>query len=115
MLIWGFRWKAFSFRQIAYSCSRCGRSTVHTAIVERGRLTIFFIPVIPIGSRYGIICNLCGLRLRAVGDLKEQLQGLERTGQLDTRTGPIADKTDVWGEDKINLTVPKSSGPPVQW
>lgn len=97
MLIWGFRWKTFPICQIAYICSRCCRSTVHTAIVEKGRLTIFFIPVIPIGSRYGIFCNFCGLRLRAVADLKEQLQGLERTGQLEARTGAIADKTGVSG------------------
>jgi len=97
MLIWGFRWKTLSLGQIAYICSQCSRSTVHTAIVERGRLTIFFIPLIPIGSRYRIVCNLCGLRLRAAGDLEEQLRGLERTGQLEPRTGPIADKTGVWG------------------
>jgi hypothetical protein len=86
MLIWGVRWKTVPLGQVAYHCSNCVRSTVHTALVERGKITVFFIPMIPIGTRYMIVCNLCGLRLKAVANLKEQLQELERTGEVRTPT-----------------------------
>jgi hypothetical protein len=80
MLIWGIRWKTVPLGQLAYNCSHCGRATIHSAFVAKGKVTIFFIPLIPIGVKYMMVCNLCGLRLKAIGDLKEQLKGLERTG-----------------------------------
>ena len=80
VLICGFRRKVVPLRQVACPCSHCGRrSTVHTLVVERGKITVFFVPLIPIATRYWILCNLCGLRLKAVGALKEQLKGLERS------------------------------------
>jgi len=82
-IIWGRRWKTIPLGQLAYPCSHCGGSTF-TAVVEKGFITLFFVPLIPIGRRYMIGCNVCGLRLRAVAQLQEQLKELERTRQLPT-------------------------------
>jgi len=84
MLIWGIRWKIVPLGQLKYNCSHCGEPTFHTALAEKGKVTIFFIPLIPIGVKYMMVCNFCGMRLKAIGDLKEQLKGLERTGGVLT-------------------------------
>jgi hypothetical protein len=36
-------------------------------------LTLFFIPVIPLGGNFLIRCNLCGLTLKCSPELKEQI------------------------------------------
>lgn len=98
--IWGIRWKTVPLGQLAYNCSHCGRSTVHTAVVENGKFTLFFIPLIPIGKKYTIVCNSCGLRLKAVAKLQEQLKELERTGQLPT-SGPTESRPLPSAEAKV--------------
>jgi len=115
MLIWGFRWKTLSLGQIAYICSQCSRSTVHTAIVERGRLTILFIPLIPIGSGYRIVCNLCGLRLRAAGEPKGATSRAGAHRATRAPHGPNRRQKRRLGQmTKINFTVGKSSALPVR-
>ena len=82
MLIWGIRWIAITLGQLSYSCSHCQKTTVHSAIIRKGRFTLFFIPIFPIGKQYLIVCNLCGLRLKAVGNLQAQLEVWEKTGKF---------------------------------
>jgi hypothetical protein len=86
LIIYGIRRKIKGLGQLAYACSCCGRHTSHTAYTEREWLTLFFIPVIPFGKKYGLSCNLCGRRLHAVDDLKEQFRNWERTGRLEDPT-----------------------------
>lgn len=78
----GTRWKGAPIGQFSYPCTKCGKSVVHTAAIQRGKLTLFFIPLIPIGKKYLLICNLCGLRRNPVGNLLAQMQQLEQSGQL---------------------------------
>ena len=82
MLIWGIRWFTTTLGQLLYPCSQCGKKTVHSALVRKGRFTLFFIPLFPIGKKYLIACNLCGLRLRAVDNLRNQLEIWEKTGRF---------------------------------
>jgi DNA-directed RNA polymerase subunit RPC12/RpoP len=82
MIIWGIRWFATTLGQLLYSCSNCGKKTAHSAVVQKGWFTLFFIPLIPIGKKYLIVCNLCGLRLKAVDNLKAQLEGWAKTGRF---------------------------------
>ena len=82
MIIWGIRWFAKTLGQLLYGCSNCGKKTVHSAVVQKGWFTLFFIPLIPIGKKYVIVCNLCGLRLKAVDNLRNQLETWEKTGRF---------------------------------
>jgi hypothetical protein len=82
MLIWGIRWFTTVLGQLLYACTHCQKSTMHTATVRKGRFTLFFIPIFPIGKQYLITCNLCGLRLKAVDNLRAQLETWEKTGRL---------------------------------
>ena len=88
MIIWGIRWTAVILGQLLYACSHCQKQTMHSAIVRKGKFTLFFIPIFPVGRQYMISCNLCGLRLRAVGNLEAQLQQWEKTGQFPSGGTP---------------------------
>jgi hypothetical protein len=70
----GVRTKAKAIAQVERPCTKCGRSTVQTAVESSRWLTIFFIPMIPLGGKTRLVrCNLCGLTLRAAGELDAQL------------------------------------------
>jgi zinc-ribbon family len=70
----GVRTKAKAIGQTQRGCTKCTRPTVHTAVEVRRWLTLFFIPVIPLGGNsYVVRCNLCGLSLKASPEIKSQL------------------------------------------
>lgn len=73
----GVRTKAKAIAQVERPCTKCARSTVQTAIETNRWLTLFFIPVIPLGGSTRLVkCNLCGLTLRAVDALDSQLKAM---------------------------------------
>ncbi len=77
LIIWGVRLKRKMLGQMAYDCAQCGRKTCHTTYREREWFTLFFIPLIPFGKKYGLGCNVCGRRLRAINWLEAQLRQLD--------------------------------------
>jgi hypothetical protein len=81
-IIWGIRRKLKGLGQMGYDCAQCGRSTSHTTYRERSWLTLFFLPVIPLSKKFGLSCNVCGRRLRAVGALEAQLRERDQSGSV---------------------------------
>jgi len=70
----GVRTKAKPIAQVERPCTKCARNTVQTAFETKKWLTLFFVPVIPLGGATRFVkCNLCGLTLKAVCDLDAQL------------------------------------------
>ena len=69
----GTRTKAKAIGQVERPCTKCGRNTMQTAIESKRWFTLFFIPVIPLGSSQVVRCNLCGLTLKASPELQAQL------------------------------------------
>jgi hypothetical protein len=69
----GVRRKAKAIGQIERQCTKCTRPTVQTAVESQRWFTLFFIPVIPLGSNLAVRCNLCGLTLKGSPELKTQL------------------------------------------
>jgi zinc-ribbon family len=77
MLIWGTRWVTVVLGQFIRQCSNCPGSA-QSGVVRKGKFTLFFIPIFPIGKDYLLVCNVCGLRLRAVGSLLEELKQMDQ-------------------------------------
>jgi hypothetical protein len=77
--LFGARRTAKLIGQTERHCSKCTRPTVHSAIESRRWFTLFFVPVIPLGSSYAIRCNLCGLTLKGSPELKAQLSAKAAT------------------------------------
>ena len=71
--LFGVRRKAKVLGQVERPCSKCSRNTMQSAIESQRWFTLFFIPVIPLGSSCAIRCNLCGLTLKGSPELKTQL------------------------------------------
>lgn len=70
----GVRTKAKAIAQLDRACTKCARPTVQTAFETKKWLTLFFIPVIPLGGATRVVrCNVCGLTLKIAGDLDAQL------------------------------------------
>lgn len=94
MLIWGIRWTSVLLGQVTFTCPHCARALIHTALVEKGMFTLFFIPIFPVGKKYMIVCNLCGLRRRAGEDLQLQFKQWEQTGQFSAPASVQSQKSD---------------------
>jgi hypothetical protein len=71
--LFGMRTKAKSIGQVERSCSKCARSTMHNAVESQRWFTLFFIPVIPLGSNYVVRCGVCGLTTKGSPELKSQI------------------------------------------
>jgi hypothetical protein len=73
LFLFGVRTKAKPIAQIEYPCSKCARSTMYTAMESKRWFTLFFVPLIPLGSSHVVRCNLCGLVLKCSPELKARL------------------------------------------
>ena len=72
----GVKTKSKAIAQVERPCTKCARSTVQTAVEAKKWFTLFFIPLIPLGTTRYVKCNLCGLTLKAAGALDDQLAQL---------------------------------------
>ena len=63
-LIFGFGTKAQALGWVAAVCHVCGHSGSMMLVRERTRLSIFFIPLIPIRTRHVLECPVCQSRIR---------------------------------------------------
>ena len=69
----GWRSKAKALGQLENPCQKCSRSTVHAAIESKKWFTLFFIPVIPLGSKFVLRCGVCGLTTAGTEEVKNRL------------------------------------------
>lgn len=72
LFLFGFRTKGKALGQVERSCAKCARSTMHVAVEAKRWFTLFFIPVIPLGSSYALRCGVCGLATKGSPELKNQ-------------------------------------------
>jgi hypothetical protein len=82
LFVFGTRRRAKVIGQLSYSCSTCKTAVTRSAVVLTTWFTLFVIPIFPVGKKYQIVCNTCGLRNNAVNDLLLQLKSWEKTGQF---------------------------------
>jgi hypothetical protein len=45
---------------VSYVCEHCGQPGAHQLIERVRRFSVFFIPLIPLGSRHFDTCTVCG-------------------------------------------------------
>ena len=69
----GWRTKSKVLGQFENPCQKCSRPTVHAAIEAKKWFTLFFIPVIPLGSKFVLRCGVCGLSTVGTPELKSHL------------------------------------------
>jgi len=66
LLIFGFRTKAYPLGWVAAVCHVCGRSGNMLLVREVTKLSLFFIPLIPVRTKYVLECQnpMCRSRTR---------------------------------------------------
>ena len=75
--LFGVRTRSNGLAQIDQPCSKCSKHTIHTAVETKRWFTLFFIPIIPLGTSHLLGCNVCGLK---------QEWSPEQTARLTART-----------------------------
>ena len=73
LFFFGLRTKTRGIKQVECPCTKCARRTMFTAVEVKRYFTLFFIPVIPLGTKHLIRCNLCGLTLKCPPELEAQI------------------------------------------
>jgi hypothetical protein len=64
MIIYGVRRRNKVLGQMEIGCAKCQKPTMQTVVRTRPWMTLFFIPVFPIGKNTTSRCNLCGLQMK---------------------------------------------------
>jgi len=59
-IIFGSNDKKTNLGEVRRYCSLCGRETQHAREERTTRLTLYFIPVLPLKNRKVERCNICG-------------------------------------------------------
>ncbi|WP_460742660.1 zinc-ribbon domain-containing protein [Mariniluteicoccus endophyticus] len=60
MLIFGFSSYAKVLGVMMSLCGRCGNNAAHHVVRRGTKFSLFFIPLIPLSSRYALECSICG-------------------------------------------------------
>ena len=63
-LIFGFRTKAYPLGWVATVCQVCGQAGSLLLVREVTKLSLFFIPLIPVRSKHVVECQRCGSRVK---------------------------------------------------
>jgi hypothetical protein len=60
IILFGFRRKASRLATIFVMCGHCHTPAAHALTRTRRYFTLFFIPIIPLGTKYFTTCTMCG-------------------------------------------------------
>jgi zinc-ribbon family len=60
IILFGFRRRATRLATIFVMCAYCHTPAAHALTRTRRYFTLFFIPVIPLGTKYITTCTMCG-------------------------------------------------------
>ena len=64
LLIFGIRAKAYPLGWVAGLCHVCGRAGKLMLVREVTKLSVFFIPLLPLGTKYAVECQNPACRSR---------------------------------------------------
>ena len=79
MLIFGLSTRDFLMATLYFVCERCHNQGAHQLVRRVRRISLFFVPLIPVGTRYLDTCTVCG---RTVDVPREQAEQAAATGQV---------------------------------
>jgi predicted RNA-binding Zn-ribbon protein involved in translation (DUF1610 family) len=71
VILFGWRTTVSVLATLVFVCERCGNNAAHHLARRRRWFTLFFVPVIPLGSSHQDTCTACG---RVVGVSTEQAE-----------------------------------------
>jgi hypothetical protein len=60
IILFGFRRKSSRLATVFVLCAHCQTPAAHALTRTRRFFTLFFIPVLPLGTKYFTTCTMCG-------------------------------------------------------
>jgi hypothetical protein len=60
-LIFGWGWKTTPLSTTHLTCPRCGNHVAHPVQKQVLRISVFFVPLIPLKTKYTVTCTACAL------------------------------------------------------
>jgi zinc-ribbon family len=73
LILFGIKRKAYRLVTAFFLCGFCQTPAAQAVTRVRTFFTLFFIPVIPLGSKYSTTCTLCGQSGRIAKEVADQL------------------------------------------
>ncbi|GAA5172379.1 MULTISPECIES: zinc-ribbon domain-containing protein [Amycolatopsis] len=74
MIIYGWRRKVHDLATTTYLCARCGNPSAHVLRRAVTKVTLFFIPLFPVSSKYFTVCTFCGATNALTKDQAQEVQ-----------------------------------------
>jgi uncharacterized Zn finger protein len=71
MLIFGLGVQEVLLATLVFVCETCGNHAAHQLVKRVRKLSLFFIPLFPVGTRYLDTCTACGRVLEVSRDQAE--------------------------------------------
>ena len=72
LIIFGLTSRAHLLATISMVCERCGNVGAHQLTKHTRRISVFFVPLIPLGARYEDVCTVCGRTLEVTREQAER-------------------------------------------
>jgi hypothetical protein len=72
VLIFGLSSRDFLVATLVFLCERCQNQGSHQLLRRVRRISLFFIPLIPVGTRYLDVCTVCGRTIEVPREMAEQ-------------------------------------------
>ena len=60
MIIFGFRTSVTQLAMLTMVCAVCGNPAAQSLTRRTTKFTVFFIPLFPVRTTYGVQCTFCG-------------------------------------------------------
>lgn len=64
LLIFGFKNSTRNLGLAQATCPHCGNRAAHRVDRDRRAFSVFFIPLVPLGSSFSATCTACGQRTK---------------------------------------------------
>ena len=78
MLIFGLTARDTVLGTLVFPCNNCGNTAAHHLVRRTRKISLFFIPLIPISTKYLDTCTVCG---RVIDVPRDQAEAAVTQGQ----------------------------------
>ncbi|WP_217177385.1 zinc-ribbon domain-containing protein [Streptomyces sp. AC495_CC817] len=73
-IIFGTKGYLYQLAILTLVCGQCGNPAAHTLRKRVTKFTLFFVPLVPISTKYQTQCTFCGTEQKVSAEQAERLQ-----------------------------------------
>lgn len=75
IVVFGVRGRDENIAVATLACRACGSVAAHRIVKHARKLSVFFIPVIPLGTRHHSDCSVCGAQFQIPDEQAARMAG----------------------------------------